>query len=64
VDNRDHGLDGFDDPHLRASRAPVTRPGPIVNDDDDHPYLRLDGEDPMSRNNAQSIPLITSGGDF
>ena len=62
--NRDHDLDDLDDPHLRASRASTTRPGPMVDDDDDDPYLRLDEEDPMSRNNAQSIPLIASGGDF
>lgn len=62
--NRDHNLDDFDDPHLRASMASTTRPGPIVDDDDDDPYLRLDEEDPMSRNNTQSIPLISSGGDF
>ncbi|KAF9782035.1 hypothetical protein BJ322DRAFT_1110919 [Thelephora terrestris] len=55
-------LGDLDDPHLRASRASTTRPGPIVEDDD--PYLRLDEEDPMSRNNAQSIPPIASGGDF
>jgi len=65
--NRDHDLDDLDDPHLRASRASTTRPGPRADDDDDDdddPYLRLDEEDPMSRNNAQSIPLIASGGDY
>ncbi|KAF9642536.1 hypothetical protein BDM02DRAFT_2063047 [Thelephora ganbajun] len=62
--NRGHDLDDLDDPHLRASRASTTRPGLMVDDDDDDPYLRLDEEDPMSRNNAQSIPLIASGGDF
>lgn len=64
TDNRQHGndhdhdLDDLGDPYLRVSRASTTRLGPAVQDDDDDPYLP-DEEDPMSRNNAQSIPFDT-----